>query len=311
MFQQLLIVLAVLCTVAQAAGGNYHFLSTSDCEKVTSQKSCAAAACSWCESGAVGASCMSNEDAASLPSSVFTCTASVLKATTTCESITKESTCMSSSEGSQTCAWCTSGAVGASCMKHDDAAGLPSSVFQCSLQGSAAKTLAVTAKAPVSRHPRLGEVGGSWQWEVTMDMFEGVIGGFFAKDAPDLKSCAGDAESLYSQMDAAIKTMEGAGSTASKVEDGLQEMGNVLLSLSDLIKDCQGAEKEITSLVSTIRSGFTSPMSFLYHMGKDLVVNGVDIYHEIKSAEGAWEQQSYKECGNQIGMALQKLLVGR
>jgi len=136
MFRQLILI-AVLFVSAQAKG--YYFLSTTDCEKITDHTKCATAACSWCESGAVGASCMSNEDAAGLPSSVFTCTTKLEVATTgtSCESIKNESTCMSSSEGSQTCAWCTSGAVGASCMTHDDAAGLPSSVFQCTLQKEA------------------------------------------------------------------------------------------------------------------------------------------------------------------------------
>ena len=41
---------------------------------------------------------------------------------------------MSSSEGDEACAWCTSGAVGASCQKTSDAQALPSSIFQCEYQ---------------------------------------------------------------------------------------------------------------------------------------------------------------------------------
>jgi len=46
-----------------------------------------------------------------------------------CEGIKNESSCLSYS--SESCSWCTSGAVGASCMSAADAAGLPSSVFTC------------------------------------------------------------------------------------------------------------------------------------------------------------------------------------
>ena len=52
----------------------------------------------------------------------------------TCEAITDEKTCMSSTEGDQACAWCTSGAVGASCQTTSDAQALPSSVFECEYQ---------------------------------------------------------------------------------------------------------------------------------------------------------------------------------
>eukprot|EP00605_Chrysophyceae_sp_TOSAG23-4_P001314 GSChrysophyteH1.ASY1.ANO1.1429.1 assembled CDS len=53
----------------------YYFLSTSECEAVSDQSKClGSSGCSWCESGAVGSSCMSTEDASALPASVFSCT---------------------------------------------------------------------------------------------------------------------------------------------------------------------------------------------------------------------------------------------
>jgi ribonuclease T2 len=61
--------LVALCLVIAA-------LAQSPCESIKSESSCVSSSCSWCVSGAVGASCMSNEDAAGLPSSVFTCTKS-------------------------------------------------------------------------------------------------------------------------------------------------------------------------------------------------------------------------------------------
>ena len=51
-----------------------------------------------------------------------------------CESITDESKCMSSSEGGEACAWCSSGAVGTSCQKESEAKTLPSAVFECEYQ---------------------------------------------------------------------------------------------------------------------------------------------------------------------------------
>ena len=53
---------------------NYNFLSTSECESITSANTCNSNSnCTWCTSAAVGNSCVSKDDAASLPTSIFTC----------------------------------------------------------------------------------------------------------------------------------------------------------------------------------------------------------------------------------------------
>merc|ERR1712146_57544 len=69
------------------------------------------------------------------------------KDSATCDGITDEKTCMSSSEGSEACAWCESGAVGTSCQKQSDAESLPAAVFACEYQQAYA---AYTPDAPAT-----------------------------------------------------------------------------------------------------------------------------------------------------------------
>ncbi len=71
----------------------------------------------------------------------------------TCESISSESTCMSSSEGDEACSWCTSGAVGTSCQKESDAQSLPSAVFECSYQAAYAAYTTDTVKSVGAEEP--------------------------------------------------------------------------------------------------------------------------------------------------------------
>lgn len=79
----------------------------------------------------------------------------------TCEAISDESSCMSSMEGDEACAWCSSGAVGTSCQKQSDAESLPSAVFECTYQeGYAAyspETPAVSAPKKLSYRQPLTE----------------------------------------------------------------------------------------------------------------------------------------------------------
>lgn len=99
-------------------------------------------------------------------------------------------------------------------------------------------------------------------------------------------------------------------SNVSKIEDGLNMMGDALTNIQQLVSECKTAAPEMESLVGTIKQGFVHPTTFVYHMGKDLLVNGADIFHEISTAVGDWESQSYKASGVQVGIALKQLLIG-
>lgn len=120
--------------------------AATSCDQFTAESTCLANSingvkCSWCNSAAVGATCFSETDAKSLPSSVFQCEFQklTLKATE-CDSIKSESTCLSSNSKGEKCSWCNSAAVGGTCFVESDAKSLPSSVFQCEFQKAVLKS---------------------------------------------------------------------------------------------------------------------------------------------------------------------------
>ncbi|RYH05309.1 hypothetical protein EON65_45060 [archaeon] len=121
-------------------------VAAASCDEYTSEKTCMSGVannekCSWCSSAAVGSTCFPESDAKGLPSSVFSCEFQKMKLkSTACDSITAEKTCMSSSSGSDKCAWCNSAAVGGTCFIETDAKSLPSSVFQCEYQKAPLKS---------------------------------------------------------------------------------------------------------------------------------------------------------------------------
>jgi len=148
----------------------------------------------------------------------------------------------------------------------------------------------------------------TWKWDVTVDVFEGALAGFFdSSEFRDLKSCANDTVSAYDEIKAAIDNIEQK--TGSSVEQGIKDLGAALTNLKDGLATCKAAEAEIESFVKVIEQ-FKSPAQFAYHVGKDLLVNGKDIYSEITTAVSDWKSESYRDAGIQIGLALNKLLVG-
>ena len=153
----------------------------------------------------------------------------------------------------------------------------------------------------------LAQAQHDWQWQVTVDIFEGVLEGFFSEFS-DLKKCAQDSASAYENIKAGISDLDSG--HASGVKKGLREIGSALDSLRHALPDCKAAASEIEDFGKVIEKGFKNPLSFVFHLGKDLIVNGRDIYGEITQSVQLWKQQSYLDSGVQIGKALEKLLVG-
>jgi hypothetical protein len=140
---QFFVVLAVICLIFTSA-------FAANCDSFASEKKCMVGSdsdgkkCSWCQSAAVGATCFTEDDAQSLPSSIYDCEyQKAYEAVTSCDQYTSEKSCMGGSVSSEKCSWCKSAAVGATCFKESDANSLPSSIYACEYQKLA--DLAVTS----------------------------------------------------------------------------------------------------------------------------------------------------------------------
>lgn len=53
-----------------------------------------------------------------------------------------------------------------------------------------------------------------------------------------------------------------------------------------------------------------NPKAFVFHIGKDLVVNGKDIYHHIEAMIKDFTDKSYKNFGIELGIILEEILIG-
>ena len=213
-----------------------------------------------------------------------------------------------------------------------------------------AAVLAVQSVAAVRTEPKLKlehspvvlnqKLEGSWKWEVTFDIFEGLVQGFFEYDKyPNLKQCASDITEVYDGEFSRPETLRGCGhereprltlsppflyltppdldkaiedikeKSVDRVKEGIKLIGESLTEVFNAITECKGAVEAVENILSVLKE-FSSPYSFAFHVGKDLLVNGVNIIHEISAAIDDWDAQSYRDCGVQIGTALNQLLIG-
>jgi hypothetical protein len=168
-----------------------------------------------------------------------------------------------------------------------------------------AKIAMVTNKAPLAT----SNGTHTWKWEIVADVFEGVVQGFFTSASfPDIKSCAGDLETAYDDLSDAIKGF--VSDDATEVADGLKDIAGAMTALKAALTDCKATEGDIEAFVTAMKA-FKSPWDFIYHVGKDLIVNGADIFSEISDAVTQWEAQSYRQAGNDIGTALAQMVIGQ
>ena len=95
----------------------------------------------------------------------------------------------------------------------------------------------------------------------------------------------------------------------SKVKAGLFLLGKAIETLPDAMTQCGMAKAQAEKLYALLKS-FKSPWSFAYHVGKDLLVNRVQIYKDIENLLAAYQSKNYKQMGYFSGHALSEILIG-
>lgn len=87
-------------------------------------------------------------------------------------------------------------------------------------------------------------------------------------------------------------------------------IGTIVSQVSTDLTDCKKIVADVSELEKMAKT-FKSPWSFAYHVGKDLLVDGTDIYHEISASLDAYGTGDYHTFGYDVGQALSLVLVGQ
>ena len=75
-----------------------------------------------------------------------------------------------------------------------------------------------------------------------------------------------------------------------------------------MAKDCTGIKADLTNLEQMARI-LMHPVTLVYHVGKNLILNGIDIFHKMESAIEAEKAQDYFTFGKYVGEALSELVL--
>merc|ERR1719382_1067028 len=96
---------------------------------------------------------------------------------------------------------------------------------------------------------------------------------------------------------------------AKAVMQGLHELADALYALPEALATCNATDSDVKQIVHALAQ-FHKPKSFVFHLGKNLVVNRHEIYNEIFTSVSDYKAQKWSDFGVQVGLALHKVIVG-
>mmetsp|Transcript_5266 Transcript_5266/g.8645 ORF Transcript_5266/g.8645 Transcript_5266/m.8645 type:complete len:341 (+) Transcript_5266:143-1165(+) len=145
--------------------------------------------------------------------------------------------------------------------------------------------------------------------EQVLEVLEGIIVGAIDSEVPSLQTCVNDVlEDIGRDIVESVKQLEDQESLRL-AKKSIHMIGDSFVSLADVVSDCGLAVQEVEKL-QNIGANFADPVTFAYHVGKDLIVNGVSIYDDVQLAITDYHDENWFDMGVQIGSAVALAMLG-
>lgn len=111
-----------------------------------------------------------------------------------------------------------------------------------------------------------------------------------------MTDCIYDPSSLMNDIGNAVGHFEE--NTYDGVVHGLGDLSMALGDIGRGMHHCHVDDMQDTmNLLMYMVKEFSNPVSIVYHIGSDIIVNRVSIWHEIKAARKAFKEKNWKKFG--------------
>lgn len=85
-------------------------------------------------------------------------------------------------------------------------------------------------------------------------------------------------------------------------------MGEVVRNVPTLLKDCKSVRADLSNLVE-IAEIMMHPLSLMFRVGKNFLLNGVDIFKKFNVAWTAYKSENFFDFGRYLGEALDEVFL--
>jgi len=138
---------------------------------------------------------------------------------------------------------------------------------------------------------------------ITQGVVEGIGAGLHWDQ---VKPCIKETGDSYNDINSAIQFFQ-AGDPISIVQ-GLAALGTALQDIPSALQDCGGAYGKAANLTKAIIA-IQDAVTYFSIVGKNVVINGIDIYDEMHTAVQAFSVGAWKDFGTYTGQAFSKLFL--
>ena len=126
-------------------------------------------------------------------------------------------------------------------------------------------------------------------------MTEGFLkGAIDAEGFTDIEKCVSDVEEAITDIEIVYKDFKT--SNVESIVDALRHVSDFIQVVKSGMSDCSSMKADWAKLAKMAEI-FKSPTSFAWAVGTHLMLNGVEIYHEIQTAVIDYETAKYFDFG--------------
>jgi len=121
------------------------------------------------------------------------------------------------------------------------------------------------------------------------------IGAFGEQHLGDVSECIADVDPVVTDFEKALAEFEKG--TYAGIATGVYDLGHAVASIDTVLDACAEIDSADRAKLIDMSSAFKHPVRLTIEAGKHLIVNGQDIWLDVKHGHQAYSSSFYSEAG--------------
>ena len=151
-------------------------------------------------------------------------------------------------------------------------------------------------------------MNGASAIEIT-ELIDGfLIGALETEQVENLDSCIKDFNPMVIDMTKAVNDFEDG--SYAKIADGIFELGQFVSQVGVVMEDCAQVGEEDVEKLEQMGEAFLHPKQLIIDAEHNVIVNGVEIFKDVRQAGTYMQNQQYEAAGKLYGTVAATILWG-
>ena len=135
-----------------------------------------------------------------------------------------------------------------------------------------------------------------------------LIGALETEHVDGLETCVKDFNPLVNDMIAAVQDFEDGSFT--KIADGIYQLGQFISQVGIVLGDCDSVSDDDVAKLTAMGEAFLHPIQLVIDAENNVIVNGVQIFKDVRAAGKDMADAKFEKAGEQYGTVAALVLWG-